>query len=513
MTTLDSTIDSYLQDTSDQTLIPLYSIAYIYTFPMSLEDINYIHDDVHSYIYSQTSINSESIDIYLSLIFEILQKQKNSLNYDTINNYLQTFMTILNNSTSEITSDNIQTIFTITETILQFGNFSLNYIKLVDDFFNTIINLYSLNMMPGTVIANLQINDTFYYKTRLLSSNYSNFTLVFNDSTEITITDLQFDPNTIVNLIVSIYPQINGYSSILSINFTESGNYTNHTLYLNPEETLLLNSSIITVLIPYYKNVTDQWRCTSYNGNLWTEADCTVIGMQNLSILIEISMNSFFQLGDSSSLNHNPSKFPSVIIITSVLMFSLYICCAIAFIVKSSSHYENDENTNKMSNLRLIFRYHMLFWYITPSPRLKNLDRFIIHVCILNLTLAIEGALYYYNSISSNYQGEMILIGLIASICSIPLNIIPNIFMNSYEWHRYFFLLFYFTTCTACAILACFLSLAQSDDTNIKWIISFFWGILFDIILEFLISFILLLFIHNNVDTDETRYKKDSIRK
>ena len=356
---------------------------------MNIVDITYIHDDVLSYIYSQTNINSESIDIYLSLIFEILQKQGTSLTYNTINGYLLTFIDIINKSTSEITTDNIQKIFAITENILQFGNFSLNYIQLVDNFFNTIIDIYSLNMMPGTTIANLQINNTLYFKTRLLSSNYSNFNLVLNDRTEISINKLQFDPNMVINLIISIYPQNNDYSSVVSIKFTNSGNYTNHTLYINPEETLVLNSSsIINILIPYDKNAINQWACLSYNEASWTEIGCNVIKEQKASVLTEVTLNSFFKLTDSSTMNHSSNEFFPVIIISSGITILTPIIYAILFMINQPRNVADSEGRSK---IRLIFRYHMLFWCITPSPHLKNADRFLIYACILNTMLAIEG--------------------------------------------------------------------------------------------------------------------------
>ena len=499
-----ASFQSRLLSTLDQTLIPIYSIAYISTFPMDLSDITYIHNDLVSYIYNQTSINSESIDIYLSLIFEIVSRQENSLTFNVITAYLQTLMEILNNSTSEIASDNIQTIFIITENILQFGNFSMEYIQLVDSFLNTIINQYSLNMMPGTVIAKLQINDTLYYKTRLLSSNYSNFNLLLNDSTEIIVNQLQFDNDTIINLLVSVYPQINDYSSIINLNFTNSGNFKNHTLSLIPEEISVLNSSSsIQILIPYNKNITNQWACLTYNSSAWIEFDCTVIDVQNSSVLIEVTLNSFFKLADSSTLN-NSSKTSPVIFIMAALVLLAIIIYAILSLVKSSDEINN--NVEQLSNVRLICKYHMLFGYISQSQTLKKSDRFLIYACTQNTILTIVGAFYNYNVITLTYEGEMILIGFIAAVCSLPLYTVANLCMNSYKWYRYAFIVFYIAIFTACIILVCLLSLSQSYNVNIKWIISFFWGILFDIILEFLMSLILFLAIkEKNFDLSVTK--------
>ena len=239
LSTSDALLKEYDADTSNIELIPLYSIAYLKTYNLTADEIAYIFNDVLSnYINSRNIITSEIIEIFLSLINQILSNtQQESLVYNIVQMYLEEIINLAESSTDQLSSDNIDLVFSISEKILTIGNFTFEYIQLVDNFINILIADYSLEMLPGIVIADSQVNDAlYYYKERALSLDYMNTAIKFTNGTQIKIAKLLFNPEAIVNIIVSIYPQSNDFSSIIAVNFTSSGTFFNQKLNITSEQ-------------------------------------------------------------------------------------------------------------------------------------------------------------------------------------------------------------------------------------------------------------------------------------
>ena len=172
----DATLQQYITDTSNIELIPIYSIAYLNTFTLSSYDISYIYDDVLSYINTRTSIDSEVVGMILSIINEITHHSPaESLTYANIEMYLQTLISLVQNSTDQLTSKDIKLIFSIAERVLIIGNFTSDYIQLSNIFLNILVEDYSLNMLPGTLIAYIPVKNVLtYYKQRELSVDFTN---------------------------------------------------------------------------------------------------------------------------------------------------------------------------------------------------------------------------------------------------------------------------------------------------------------------------------------------------
>ena len=260
LSTSDILLQNYIAHTSNIELIPLFSIAYLQTYALTAEEVAYIYNDVlNSYIASRNSITSEIVEIFLSFINKILYTvQEEFLTFTTIELYLNEIINLVEISTEKLSSNRINLIFSVAENTLIKGNFTSDYIYLVDNFLTVLIEDYSLGMLPGTVIADIQAaNNIYYYKERGLSQDYTNTSINFIDGIKMNIVNLSSNPDTIINIIVSIYPQPDNFSNIIAISFTSSGTYINQVLNMTSEQAMNLSESTVQVLIPFNKEISE----------------------------------------------------------------------------------------------------------------------------------------------------------------------------------------------------------------------------------------------------------------
>ena len=489
LSTSDIILQEYIADTSNSELIPLYSIAYIETYNLTADDVAYIYNDFLSYIDSRDSITSEIIEIYLSFINKILYTVNTEyLTYDIIEMYLQEIINLVQNSTNQLTTDNMNIIYSISEQTLTLGNFTLNYIQLVNNVLNILVENYSLNVLPGTIIADIQVNNTlYYYKEREISLDYTNTSLLFNDGTEINNIKLSFGSESIINIIVAIYPQTNAFSSIININFTNSGAYINQTLNMTSEQALDLNGSTLQVLVPFNQNTSENWGCQSIENGSWSSNGCRVVEVLNSSVLIEVSVSSMFKLTEFSSSSSTPSSYIPIIM-SGFLVFVLIFGYLIFYSkekMKLLHQIETKPANQKVTRLYDILSYHTLYGLFINDPYLMKSERLVTYICILNSGLVIEGV-FVVSSTFNNTNGWLVLIGFIASLCTLFFNIIINLVKRKFVTVKRLFVIIMFIIAIGDLAIVIIVTLLLGTHKNNQWIICFGWGLLFNIAIELL---------------------------
>ena len=185
---------------------------------------------------------------------------------------------MVQSSTDQLTSTNLNIAFSIAERVLIIGNFTSDYIQLVDNLLNILVADYSLEMLPGRIVTDIQVNSSiYYYKQRELSVNFANTSILFNNDTHVKIIKLPFESDIIVNAIIISYPQPDNISSIISINFTSSGTYMNQVFNMTPEQLINLNESAVQILMPINNNASKTFDCISYNEGTWQSNGCSII--------------------------------------------------------------------------------------------------------------------------------------------------------------------------------------------------------------------------------------------
>ena len=158
---------------------------------------------------------------------------------------------------------------------------------------------------------------------------------------------------------------------------------------------------------------------------------------------------------------------------------------------KKSQLIEITENASPQywSILYQILSYHILLGFFVKDKELNRSRRLIAYISILNTGLVIEGGLIYSSTFNDN-TGSLALIGFIASLCTLSINVIVNISKKIIRNKTYLLTIFLFII--AITNLGIVIALAVTLDLNNHsyWGICFGWGILFNIALEFLLAIV-----------------------
>ena len=503
-----SNLDSYISDTFDPEAIPMMSLAYLETFSFESAEIDYIQNDVVSYIYNSSTIDQDSVSLILNLVNTFFSSnQINSLTYNRIAAYAQQVLKVMNMSSVSLTADSVNLAFTFVENILNYGNYQMTYILLADSFFNSVLEMYTVGALPGTTLANLASNGTFMFKYNAISNNLAGTSYNFSDGTSVTIQSLPFYSTSILNLIVSIYPQANNYSSIVDITFTNNGNYINQTIVSSNEQIVSLTTSTVTILIPFTKSASN-WACAYYDSGTWVQGGCTIEAVYSSSVLVRISHTSMFTLveGNVASTSSSGNSAYGPVYLTGIFICLLLIGYPVLLILDKSNRKlltpVNESNAKLSENTHVIINtsdyepiplisYHLLIGICYQNKRIKKTHIFLTLMTIFNLQLVIEGALIGYYSIDESYQSRMALIGFIAVLCSVPLNILETFVRPTMQKIQIFLLgilnLIIFLTSSALTIE---IAITLAYGRHNEWVISFFWGVFFEILMETLVLFI-----------------------
>ena len=310
----------------------------------------------------------------------------------------------------------------------------------------------------------------------------------------------------IVNAIIIIYPQSNDISSIISINFTTSGTYINKTLNMTSEQLISLNEPTIQVLVPVNSSSLNSLECVSSDGGSWQSNGCAIVKVFNASVLIEVSTNSMFKLIVSSSKQRNyiPIIISGIIILVLIIGFIILFKIEQKYKLIGLTEKTNPESTNRFYK---ILSYHILLGFFVKDKYLYKSERLNAYLSILSAGLVIEGGLIVSSRFNDN-TGSLALIGFIASLCTLSINIIVNILKRIKLNKAYLLTVFLFFIIIVSLCITIALSLTLGLNNHSDWGICFGWGILFNIVLDFLPAITLdIIFIKSKKEFPCTKNK------
>lgn len=512
-------IDSYESDTTDIEMIPVYAIAYLKTYVLTFDELSYIYDSVLEYV-SYHTIDEDTVSIMISVVLEMFNTlQTPVLTYDFIGEVLDMTYEIMNNSTDRLTSNHVKYAYLISQKVIIAGNYDNTYAELANNFIQNVLLLYSVGILPGSVIYESQSGTYSIYKIRDVASSYENTTFVFDDTTTVTIDNLPFNPETIVNLLISIYPQSDEYTNIVDVTFSSSGSYSNNVLLTTSEIVTPLTTPTVYIKFPLLKNSSSL--VCQYFDNGWVESDCEITDEQTDYIEVLISHTSMFRLSESTSTSEEGGKAYGPVYVAGIILIILvagYIILhfidkreltlqkqgpipdAVSDLDKveefNSSVITRKENDKSQVSIEAgvigrkvsIVHSHLLFGIFKFDPIFTRADRFLSICLIFIAQLAIEGALIGYEVSDMGYVRKYASIAIIAVVLTLPVHILAVVgFGKCAGAIRIVFSVLCFVAFLVGVALVVAISAELTVGRHAQWIITFFWGLLFELSLETII--------------------------
>ena len=498
-----------VSSSSDATV--LYAISVVNTFEMTSDEIDYVYKDSQDFI-STEDVDLDTVEMMVKLIMQIVMNQESTLTKERIQEYFDDIVTLVNNSTEEISSDVMDSMRDLTVLIVDFGAGSVEYVNMVNDFLDQIFQVYAKDTLPGNVIANYKSDDMIYYKFREVSSNYKDKTMSLDGDVTVTIESLPFEDTDLVDINIKTFPAAAEYSDMLEITFTKCGTYINKVLTKTTEEVVPLTTPTVLFQLPRHKNSTGTWTCQYYTGNTWKADGCEFVQETDGLVQMRISHTSLFRLYDSdlvSSSGDGSSRHYGPVILVGLLTLLLIVgYTVLKFVDKNEAKKHNkvvdvvhekkssdlfDKVSGKDNDVTVIetssqgktslLSYHLVLGLFTYDPRFTKSDRILAICLILATQFTIEGALIGYTAIDVEWVSTMVAVAVIAVVLTIPLHIVANLNLR-YVSKR---------LCKAATVIAFVGFMANVALTvaiaveltgrHSTWIISFFWGLLFESIL------------------------------
>ncbi|OMJ78425.1 hypothetical protein SteCoe_21801 [Stentor coeruleus] len=372
-----------------------------------------------------------------------------------------------------------------------------------------------------------------YYKYKDTSANYENSTFEFSDGVSVEIESLPFNASSIINLIITSYSSDAEYSNSIEITFTTSGTYENNVLTASDEVITTLSTPTVFLNFPILKNCTGDWACQYYDGSIWTEEGCTVIGEIDGKVKVQISHTSKFRIYDSElvsssdgSDDKNDGKHYGTVVIIGLLLLILCIGYTIGYLLdrnilkekivqahvhhgspveeicenKDISHgFEKVDSPNEKSDIEKkssldstvviykpsILKYHLTLGIFYNDPTFPKHDRVLSFILLLACQLTLEGALIGYYAIDEAYVSRSAAAAIVAVVLTLPLHATINLNLRAMLGRKCFIpTIIGFVGFALCLALSVAISAELTVGRHTEWVISFFWGILFEMTVQ-----------------------------
>ena len=525
--TTDTLLVQYAADTTDMEDVPLYAVAFLKTYSLTLVEITYIYDSVLTYI-SYKTIDGTIVDIMLSVVTQIFNSlQEPVLTQTFVSSVLDMTYEIMYNSTDSLTSDEVDLAYSISLEVVDNSKYDPNYSYLANNFIQQVLSLYSYSLLPGNTAINEQSSTFSIYKHKDVASAYSNTSYTLGDGSVVQITSLPFASSDIVNLLINVYPQALEYSDIIDITFSSSGTYSNNVLNTTSEVVTPLTTATVSITFSIYNNASS-WACQYYDGSAWVESGCTITSVQANNVTALISHTSMFRVSESTGAadgTHNgPVYIAGILVLILVVLYSIFYFVdrtasmkpvhaqhgPVVEVVSEKGKVDDNSMVNDLDMTykdtriqevaarpasRSIFEYHLLFGLLKFSNEYPRVDK-ILCICVLAIAqLAIEGAIIGYDVLNSSYMSRNIEVGIIAVALTIPIKVIFR--RGNRQLLRgasIVLTILGFITFFAGVALVIAISNLLTYGRHTQWVISFFWGLLFEFSLMTIISIPLCLF-------------------
>jgi hypothetical protein len=513
----DDPIEVYktlVESSSDATI--LYGISIINTFELTADQVDYVCGDASDYAQTE-EVDLDTVEMMLKLYIQTVMNQGTVLTQAKIQEYLDDLVGLVSNCTEDLSSDIMDSFKLLGVEIMKLEPSNLDYVAMVNTFFDEVFETYSAKILPGNVIANYDTNNMIYYKFREVGSGYSNKTISLDGDVSVKIESLPFEDTDLIDINIKTFSDPDQFSDMLEITFTKSGTYINKVLQKTSEEVVALSTPTVLFELPRHKNATGTWTCQYYTNGNWKNDGCEFESENNGVVQMRISHTSLFRLYDSdlvsSSDDGSSSRHYGPVILTGLITLVLLIgYTATRFIDKydrkkhqkiavevNKKHEKHDsdvfekvegkendssiiETTRKPENQ--FIKYHLVFGIFTYDSRFTKSDRILAFCLILATQFTLEGALIGYTAIDIEWVSTMVAVAVIAVVLTIPLHVVVNLNLRHISGRL----------CRAATVLGFIgfianvaLTVAIAVDLTSRhttWIISFFWGLLFEFILE-----------------------------
>jgi REJ domain len=500
-------LQSYITDTLDQELVPIYSSAYLQTYILNLTSMNYIYKDVYDYITSKATIDEDCMNIAISTVLDIVDCQAHLLSYDLVSLYYTNIINIMQNSTYQVSSYQITSSFEIIDKVASIKSLNPDYLVLNNWFINNIVELYSLNDLPGTVILNVSSTLSTYYKYRGLCSSL--YETMYNISNTVYgyINEVFFSGSEIINIVFMQYTQTDDYSDIVFLSLTSSGKSSTGTLGLSTENPLSLAASSIELSLYIKKNTTSSWACLRYNSGSW-EPNCKVVKVEDNYVTIQASTSSMYKIIDSSLVTFTTDNYGPVCITGILFLILIIVLIYLLFYFEDDEQFwkrsknveikkQEDQNTINLDVEDESFYYfvwtslklYSVFGMFAKDTKRSKINRILSTVCVLNTQLAIQGVFIGYYTVSTNYDFNLAAVGIISAACAFQFHfsLLICLYLSNQILIRILRVFWGISIATAMSVII-FISIKPAFGRHTDWVISFFWGVLSELMFEAIFS-------------------------
>lgn len=494
----EESLTNYIIDTQDNELIPLYSIAYLYTYQFNSTEILYIYNTLLDYLKERNIYDQETLDILTSTILAIYSYQNTS---DIFADHYLIFIDDIKDMIENYGIVNIDTLANIFEISVENINIESNFtiIDSFDDLISYASELYTYNALPNTSCINLETNDAFYYKDKQLSDIFNNYIIDFADNSSVFIESLQVNSQDIINVIVKIYPQSEMISKAISVGFKNSGSFDGEVLIMGDEIEIDIRISSIYVKLELQASSEGDYDCCFVSNEACIEKNCEIVGILNNTVEFKIFENGRYTITEKQSSKSSYNY--TAIIATSIVLF---LTITGFFILKYISiRFATDKN-EKTRSYRIL-KYHLTLSLFIRDPHNLRHIKYLWLMSILNIQMAIQETLILLEKKTFNQEINFVGKAFISAIITIPLHVVfIIIFKRSYNAIRLLYNIIVGSLSICSTIFIILYALIFIKDYQDMWLFITLLSFLIEFLLEILIMIIRKI-VHNFRNRNENK--------
>ena len=273
-------------------LIPSTIIAFGLSLMLSSDIVDMMWNDLISY---QTLFSDSATPLVASIQALVCDIQNNTV----INERINIFIGNLTNFQKILGINPRDNIFYL-QIVSSVANLKTNsMILLAESILNNCIYPQNMNFLPGQSL-NFSSNSISIIKIASIGNSLNNFTFAHNTRNISLPSSLPFNSTSIINLYLYMFFATGNYSDIISITFTNSGEYSNSYLNFTQEKIINLTNLPIPIIstIIYYKRVKNAWACAYLDLNIWYSDGCEILSNDSKSLTFSANHTSLFSAFD-----------------------------------------------------------------------------------------------------------------------------------------------------------------------------------------------------------------------
>ena len=492
-------VNQYYEDILNPENTPYYSIIYIRIYDLNLYEYNNIYNNFYSYLKKQKKINSDIVHIYLTFINEMFKSSNKYLRTKLIVNYLSNAKTLISRHSDEITDQNADVVADIIYNINNCGidlASEENLVFMSLDFILFVYSEYAIERVVGDLIVKYNKsgsgeNGFEYYKFRDTAQKILKKVDSRLNHILLKIDEIDVSADTIINIDL-LYIKFTTNQSMIYFRLSESGSFNTSTLFYEQQEEVEIPIEVNSVHLVILNKEKDPI-CLRFTGKSWKDQFCDIDYSNSSNSNIIISASGLYQIVDKSSY-YQQRKVTYIPLIVSSILTATPIAAFIINIFYNNKKKKFNSKIKEKQELDLNTTYHLIVTHtlclsiFSKDPQTIKTSQILQLFVILGLQLTFEGLFIGYNLVQDTSWAEIVGIGFISPLLTIPHNLFAQyrISASTTCFYKTFLILWFFQLFFSLTSVI-LINILLTNGHNTPWIYSFGIGLSCELIVEFFI--------------------------